>query len=89
MDPLDRTIQNGRTINVLDGMPFHTPLLKRGDPVVVVARMFLDVIAIHRLSASNRNHGKKLVERNPLCGWKLPTILTKSGDKNQFSYQCW
>lgn len=51
MDPLKRRIQNRRAVNVLDGVPLHPPLLKRGNPVVVVARIFLD--GNHHESASN------------------------------------
>lgn len=57
MDPLERTIQDGGAVSVLDCMPTDTPFLKRCDPVVVVASVFLDGVD-HYQSASNRNQGK-------------------------------
>lgn len=47
MDPLHRRIQSRGAVDVLDGVPFHTPFLERRNPVVVVAGMFLDVVVVH------------------------------------------
>lgn len=77
MDPLKRSIQYRWAVGVLDGVPFHSPLLERLNPVVVVSGMFLNVNDGH-VCIKQRHNGKKPVERNPLgvetTTYNLPKI---------------
>jgi hypothetical protein len=38
-------------------MPFYPPLLEGGNPVVVIARILVDILVVH----SCAKHGKKLI----------------------------
>jgi len=49
MEPLEGIVELGRTIRALDGMPFYPPLLEGGNPVVVVAGVFVDILVVHFL----------------------------------------